>query len=404
MRSESSDNSCDEKEIVQPAQTRMWDVMSFVESMGGIGTAMKDRFVATLNTVHDKMHIFGGQKEPKEGNQNPPSWYFTNAFSYMSNAFHNFNIRRFVSIFSSMTPDFAPDEEVFGNEVDIENAFGENRGGTLYLGKYSIEQCTNLIRSGKFNDDFQRMGYPDWYVEFDLSDCFTHIAYVFSRHLEGRDKYIAFLAIQVGEFSLKDTHKKGKGKEILKQVLPKSLNLLNIKWLSLQDPSAQFSTKRPRLPGQRYPGTGAGRHVFEMFINLCIESERDGIVNTPEHFHNAFIYEGFLFLDADIEGVFRAIKRDLAPDIQTRGLAAVSWAIYLGLLRENNEPVKWKAEEQAFPLSDKLKHYFESSSYVNAVQESENSHGKYHIVWEEAESYCLAAVVEFSEAENSRPV
>ncbi|EAY07195.1 hypothetical protein TVAG_050100 [Trichomonas vaginalis G3] len=390
----------EEEEKNEAHENKLWDAMSFLESMGGIGSAMKTRFMSTLTALNRRMHFFTGNREERDDDQTHQNWYFTNAYNFLSNAINLFNIRRFYSIFSSMTPDFTPEENVFANESDIENAFGVNRGGTLYLGKYSIEQCTELIRNSKFNDDFQRMGYPDWYIEFDLSDCFTHLAYVFSRHLEGKEKYIAFLAIEVGEFQLKETSAKGKGTAILSQYLPKSLNLLNVKWLSLQDPLSKFSAKRPRLPGQRFPGTGAGRHVFEFFIQLCTKSERDGIVNTPEHFHNAFIYEGFLFLDADVEGNFRAMKRDLASDIQNRGLAAVSWAIYLGFLRENDTPVKWKPEEQAFAISEQFKRYFDSPSYNSAVNEAENSRGKYHLVWEEAESYCFAAVDEFSEREN----
>ena len=320
-------------------------------------------------------------------------------------AFTNFSISNTISsLFDYITPDFTPDIQMFESDGEFEDCFGAHRGGTKFIDRYSEQDIENLIRNSKLSAGLAKVGINDWYVQFDLSDCFSHYGYLRSRSLPESDQYIGFLIVQIGEFKLKKSGDecKEKGFKVLEKNLPSSLNLLNIRWFSLQDPRAHFTPQRPRLPGQRYPGTGIARNAFALLVQCALNSKRDGIVNSPEHFHNAFMYEGFMFLNPSEEGKFDAMKRDLAEDIKTRGLAAVSWAIYLGFLRDaSNERVKWEAKEQAFPLSDKLKNYFQSSEYKSTVNNAMQKSGSYHIIWEDAESYCLSAIVEFSSSECS---
>jgi hypothetical protein len=104
-------------------------------------------------------------------------------------------------------------------------------------------------------------------------------------------------------------------------------------------------------------------------------------------------------LNADDEGVFQRIRDDLSEDIREKGLAAVSWAIYLGFLRSRGEHAAWAAHEQVYPISTRMKRYFKGGDYVAAVEAKKQESGPFEIEWEAAESYCLSAVLNFSSDE-----
>ena len=443
-----------EKNEGENQKKNLWDAMSFADTLSGFGSTMKEKFSSALKSVNETVSAYLAnqksngndqtdkdnqeipiqqentnetknqisdqkiestekqeetQKTTEKAEENQNKHTFTTATQNIMRALSNFSVRNTISsFFDYITPDFTPDDSLFENEGDFDELFGVHRGGTKFIDRYSEKDIENLIRESKLGERLSKIGIDDWYIDFDLSDCFSHYGYLRSRSLPEKDQYIGFLIVQIGEFKLKnaiDIEKKNEdniGLHILEKNLKQSsLNLLNIRWFSLQDPRAHFTPERPRLPGQRYPGTGIAREAFNLLVKCALKSKRDGIVNSPEHFHNAFMYEGFLFLNPSDEGKFCAMKRDLQEDIKTKSLAAVSWAIYLGFLRftdkdGNETKVKWEAREQAFPLSDNLKSYFNSPDYKSTVISEMNRNGHFHIIWEEAESYCLSAILQFS--------
>ena len=451
-----------EKNESEKQKKNLWDAMSFADSLVGFGSSMKGKFSSALKSVNETVTAYlatqksneaaendnktdsnQNTQENQHGNEitdekfsdhflessekteektaknekldeNVNRHSFTGATQSIMRALSNFSVRNTISsFFEYITPDFTPDDPLFENDAEFEECFGVHRGGTKFIDRYTEKDIEKLIRESKLGERLSKIGIDDWYIDFDLSDCFSHYGYLRSRSLPEKDQYIGFLIVQIGEFKLKsaiDIEKKNEdniGLRILEKNLKQSsLNLLNIRWFSLQDPRAHFTPQRPRLPGQRYPGTGIAREAFNLLVKCALLSKRDGIVNSPEHFHNAFMYEGFLFLNPSDEGKFCAMKRDLQEDIKTKSLAAVSWAIYLGFLRctdkdGNETKVKWEAREQAFPLSDNLKSYFNSPDYKSTVISEMNKNGHFHIIWEEAESYCLSAILQFSSSECS---
>jgi hypothetical protein len=214
------------------------------------------------------------------------------------------------------------------------------------------------------------------------------------RCLPEPDKYIGFLIVQLGDFVARQGDTPGRGLSVMEGKLPDRLDMLNVRWIALQDPLGEFSERRPRLPGQRFPGTGMGREAYETLIGEASRSGRDGIVNFPEHFHNAFLYKNFQFLNPDREGWFRKLQRDLAQDIDAKGLAPVSWAVYLGFLTCDGQPVRWEPRRQVFALSERLKGYFKSREFRAAVHQAMQEVGPFSIRWEEADRFCLSAILE----------
>jgi len=398
-----NDQNTDEK--------KTWDIMSFADSLSSIGCSMRDRFLESFSTAWEKIQDsietksdekpVSAEKDEQVEEKKTGEMNFTSQFSSMFNIFHGFNVReRISSLFDSLVPNFAPQDAIFDEDSDLGDIFGSKRGGSKFIDQYSVEDLTELIEKSTLGKKLHQMGVDDWYIDLDLSDCFSHFGYLRSRSIPEKDKYFGFLIVQIGEFKLKAMEQKGRGFEVMEHYFQKPLNILNIRWFALQNPLGHFSPEKPRLPGQRYPGTGLARDAFLLLTNTSKKAGRDGIINTPEHFHNAFLYEGFFFLNPDDEGYFQRMKHDLSKDIQERGLAAVSWAIYLGFLKNSGNPVTWEGRNQAFPISNTMISYFQTPQYKDAAKDAFAKAGPFHIEWKEAESYCLSSLIEFSSSPN----
>ena len=46
------------------------------------------------------------------------------------------------------------------------------------------------------NEKLRELGYNDWYVDLDLSDCFAHFAYLRDRSLPEKDKFLGLIVVQ----------------------------------------------------------------------------------------------------------------------------------------------------------------------------------------------------------------
>ncbi|KAK8836622.1 hypothetical protein M9Y10_037556 [Tritrichomonas musculus] len=285
---------------------------------------------------------------------------------------------------TSFTFDLSKQDLSIYDEDSNDNDFlGPQRGGTKFMNKYSVNDIKNIIKRSTIDDSLNKIGFSDWHVEFDLTDSFNHYLYLRSKRYQDKEKYIGFIIVRIDQrHKLKiSSHSPKSIQFIEKNIDFSSLNLLNIRWLSLQNPSATFSSQRPRLPGQKFPGSGIGRSVLTVIRRLCIMNGRDGIMNVPEHFHNAFLYEGFVFIDPEVQGSFEKMKIDLHDDIDKFGLATVSGAIGMGALKLGGETYKWNPGEQIFPLSKKTLFYFNSCDYTEIVDSVIISLPKFEIDW-----------------------
>ncbi|KAJ1549623.1 hypothetical protein HK096_011262, partial [Nowakowskiella sp. JEL0078] len=140
----------------------------------------------------------------------------------------------------------------------------------------------------------------------------------------------------------------------LSGILPTSLSFVCIEWVGMQNPCASFTKEHPKAPNQKYPGLGVAakfsevlielsRHKSTFFIQqkiwcimlayLCLMfADRDGLMNFPDHFHNAYLYrkQGWIFINPAFEGYFRALCENLEQDIKRHGLSFISWAFLFG--------------------------------------------------------------------------
>lgn len=155
--------------------------------------------------------------------------------------------------------------------------------------------------------------------------------------------------------------------------MPSYFEMLVINWAMLQNPGTAFSAERPRLPGQEHPGLGLGRKCHEFLVNLARELQRDGLINHPQYFHNAIFYlDEYFFVDPLRQGELLAMARDLSR----YPVAISSPAIAEGKLVEATRRVslEWRPGAMVCPVEERLKSYFESREYREAVQRAKASH------------------------------
>ncbi len=127
------------------------------------------------------------------------------------------------------------------------------------------------------------------------------------------------------------------------------VEVLYVHWLSLRNPRAQFSDKRPRLPGQEVPGLGLARETAIMLSRMAIRLGLGGVVYRPSHYHTAYPARHELrFVDPARQGRFEALVRDLA-DVP---LLEATTAISEGRVLMNGAPYAWEADEMALWLRE----------------------------------------------------
>ncbi len=140
-----------------------------------------------------------------------------------------------------------------------------------------------------------------------------------------------------------------------------ALDLLSVKWLQLQDPTATFTFRRPRLPGQEHPGLGMVQEVMLMLYQACLRLELDGIVWHPSRYHIAALGEKqCFFVDPAVQGRFDALREALASyDLSRASVLLHGDRLKFG----DGTPVKWDPADFVAPVSERLVAYFNSDAY-----------------------------------------
>ncbi len=159
-----------------------------------------------------------------------------------------------------------------------------------------------------------------------------------------------------------------------------ALDMIVIEWLSIQNPSTEFPSDKPQLPGQRRPGLGALKFMMEMMYLVAKEVIRDGFLDIPDHMHGAIMYSSkFKFFNPIHEAILRAILRDLSA----YSLSEVSWGMITNTVidRQTGGPQAYKPTEQIFAVSRRLRNYFSSRDYTRRFKE-EYKKRRYHMDYE----------------------
>ena len=127
--------------------------------------------------------------------------------------------------------------------------------------------------------------------------------------------------------------------------------ILYLHWLSLRNPLAQFSNRRPQLPGQSAPGLGVAREMVEVLGQVARRLGLSGVAYRPAYFHTAYpARHRFRFIDAQRQGRFLELIRDLSH----LSLLEASTALAEGRILLGGNPYQWEADEMVYWLVPRI--------------------------------------------------
>ncbi|GJP41068.1 hypothetical protein CLOM_g708 [Closterium sp. NIES-68] len=310
----------------------------------------------------------------------------------------------------------------FSND-DISSIYTEHSSSGKFLDKYSLPDMQAMLQELGVMAKLRRRGHDAVNIELDLTDPFVHkMLWTTPAAPEPLcECALRILSSTSLLHAVRPSEVIGRGTAVLKawegglgEYQP--LKLLLVDWLLLQDPLAPCD--ETLLPGQHMPGLGVAIEFGKLLYRMAQEGEFDAVVNRPLHFHNAVMYAptGNLFLNPQVEARFRVLVRDMERDVLAKSLADVSHTIQCAGLRlavpattgptsspasstpDTTSPsstpdkaspgtapdatspsspslriITWTAEEQANPVSERMKAYLASEAYLSLVQR--DSHG-----------------------------
>lgn len=234
----------------------------------------------------------------------------------------------------------------------------------LFLNFYSEEGVRKALDEYGIFKDLNKRGFHNFIIKINARDPYRHTLKAYFQK-EYPDHLLGELIVRKKFFIARPIFPS--------EIAGQKFGMIVIEWLTLQDPTAEFTSKRPPLPGQIYPGLRIGRQIVGIFVNMSLRLKTDGLLNVPEHYHNAVFYsKHFKYFNPYTEGQFLAMQRDL----RMAGLFKAAWAVELNCVIEKNtgKTFQWFTDEQVLFVSNRLEKYFESKEYTERTQGSLNSH------------------------------
>jgi acetoin utilization deacetylase AcuC-like enzyme len=233
----------------------------------------------------------------------------------------------------------------FTDEDVLSSLTGQGSAGRLlgYYSKHGIELA--LERYGLF-ERLRALGYGWLRVELDLDEPGGQTIRVFGE--DDREQPLMELRVRRDGSTAPP------------------LVLLRVEWLMLQNPRAEFTHERARLPGQNHPGLGMLKDVVSMLVVLCERLGLDGIVFSPSHYHLAAQSPRLLrFLDPADEARFRAMRALLGA----LPLAEAARAVEAGRIVDDRtgESLRWRPAPMVVAVSERMKVRVEGGTYEDDV-------------------------------------
>ncbi|NQV15782.1 hypothetical protein HQ531_10030 [bacterium] len=238
---------------------------------------------------------------------------------------------------------------------DLFSSGAQTNTTDLFLGKYSRDGIKFMMERFGLDRQARHLDLRKLVVGIDTKDPFRHTLTIYYGGQKDRDHIIM-------EFVARYQHLIPR-EEDSEFLYPKSLKVLMIEWLMLQNPKAKFTHRRPRLPGQEYPGLGLGDELMALFTLMGRHLQVEGIINIPEHFHTGLLFsKRFLFLSPHMQAHMTQAAHDLWKKYR---LSMIAWAGATGAIvhRESGEPFDWQPRKQIIPLQSQLRQYFKSAVY-----------------------------------------
>lgn len=242
----------------------------------------------------------------------------------------------------------ANDESDWGlTEEDLFGALPSLPMQTRFLGSFSPVRVELMLERTGLLQQIRAKGFPCPTVTLELDHPLGHTLRIFG----DPQKSELLLELRLARSS---------------RFLP-GFEVLSVEWLLLQNPRAQFTPERPRLPGQQHPGLGLLADVFAWLVVLCEELALDGLAFRPSHYHLAALARRHAtFLYPEHAALFAAVSELLAAF----SLAEASHLVHEGQVvhQQTGQPVVWEAFPMVVPVSQRLREQVEGESYQRQAQ------------------------------------
>ncbi len=241
------------------------------------------------------------------------------------------------------------------------------RGGTFFLGFYSEEGVKLALTKYGVYELLKEKGFDNIYTDVDTTDPYKHRIALYQESKK-TENLIVELVVRKYFFTLNlpfDSIHNGK-----------NYTGLAIDWLLIQDHKAKFTAAKPRLPGQKHPGLGLSSVILELLLIICWRLNLAGIINVPNHYHNAFLYSKiFYYLNPSAQARFVAMRKSFKKFPLHKVAWGIEWDCVQDLAEEKT--FEWFVNHQIVPLHKDLQKVFRSWKYRQKV-------------WEETKKYKFA--------------
>lgn len=231
----------------------------------------------------------------------------------------------------------------------------------LFLGRLTGEEVEKALADSGLWKLLEERGFRRPILKIDALNVLEHRVIVYDTE-EHPDRLLIEVRLREGVFHPKKCFVEGF--ECLSDI-----PMILIDWLTLQDPTRDFTEDRPRLVHQRKPGLGIFYDFTGLVDTLAETAGKEAVMDIPEHYHGALFYSRlFKFWDPNMEGKLKAMKRDFRDE----PLHKVTWAVFLDCMvnETTGETEKWQPGEQIKPVSERLKKYFDHPHYKRQVEEA----------------------------------
>jgi hypothetical protein len=269
--------------------------------------------------------------------------------------------RRFRSLIVSRLLDKCDAERLDLSPDDIFQDLVEHAANNRLLGRFSEKQVVDALVDYGVWRELERKGYPNAHLTIRSIDPFRQIIKIATSKEAPENEESLLCELRLFDAWLKNPDANG---------IQFEFDALVIDWLLFQNPGASFTSKRPPLPGQKYPGLGIMRTCMTAILDFAKQTGKEAVVAIPEYYHNAVLYKPhFRFFSPEIEGRFQALQKFLA-DLP---LWEASHAVEAQRIVDNSsgEHFVWHPYEQGLALTPRISEYFESPDYRKNMEHSE---------------------------------
>jgi hypothetical protein len=245
------------------------------------------------------------------------------------------------------------------DEADLFNINIGRRGHGFFLGYYSSEGLKLALEKYGLIEILSNKGFKNIIFILDTNDPYVHRLSLYDESQRPENLLIE-LVLKKQTITIDMPFKT--------KLNGKRFETLSIEWMCLQNPRAKFTSQRPQLPGQNYPGLGIASKAVELLMITSWRLNLAGLLNSPQQYHNAFLYSRiFYYLDPNDQARLLAMARDTGK----YPLNTVAWAMEHGAIQDEvlGEPAKWITSKQIVPLDRELKKVFNSREYDKYVRQ-----------------------------------